>query len=296
MFLPDKLIESWKVLLEKNSLLEMAEEEAPDGFIGGMSKQDTDKHLAWRYDGSCARTILSILDPREKLSAVSDAYASIFAGNKVFVADIPSGSGAAIVSIICTLYELRKESVIPRHPLQLNILAGEISESARNYVFDQLNYLKSVLEEQAIWIEFEIMYWNVLDKISTADLIKEMTLMSQSCSSSLIVLSNFSGFLQGEGKWNEAKPQFDNIFLHSRGISSTAIWIEPQTNKVIPFFSRLLKWFKTSFKSLIGKKIEIEDPDWYAQAEVFFTQPIKNGHSPVRLTVIRFDLPAEAQP
>ena len=28
--------------------------EAPEGFEGGMSKQDTDNHLAWRFTGSSA--------------------------------------------------------------------------------------------------------------------------------------------------------------------------------------------------------------------------------------------------
>lgn len=111
ILLPSQLVDLWKGLLNDNSLMDLANEKAPKGFEGGISKEDTDKHLAWRYNGSCARVILSLLDPKAKLSDVSDAYASTFAGNKVFVADLPSGSGAAIVSILCTLYELRKNNV-----------------------------------------------------------------------------------------------------------------------------------------------------------------------------------------
>ena len=124
IILPDHLIHQWKELLNENSLLDLAKEKAPKGFEGGISKEDTDKHLAWRYNGSCARVILSLLDPKAKLSEISDAYASIFAGNKVFVADLPSGSGAATVSILCTLYELRKNNILPRHPLEVTIIAG----------------------------------------------------------------------------------------------------------------------------------------------------------------------------
>lgn len=295
IFLPTQLVKIWKELLNENSLLDLAKQKAPKGFEGGISKEDTDKHLAWRYNGSCARVILSFLDPKEKLPEVSDAYASIFAGGSVFIADLPSGSGAAIVSMICTLYELRKNNVLPRHSLTLTIVAGEISETARGYLHKQLESLRPLIEEQSIWIDFEIMDWDALSKISTVDLIKRITVLSQGCNARLLMLSNFTGFLESSGNWKNAKSQFDDIFLHSRDSLSTAIWIEPQRNNVVPFFSRAIKWLKESFKNLIGEKIELEDASWYAQADATCKQPIKDGHFPVRLTVMRFDLPVEVK-
>lgn len=295
ILLPNQLVNLWKELLYENSLLDLAKDKAPRGFEGGISKEDTDKHLAWRYNGSCARVILSLLDPKEKLSEVSDAYASTFAGNKVFVADLPSGSGAAIVSILCTLYELRKNSVLPRHPLEITIVAGEISKTAREYLHKQLEDLKGVVEDQAIWIEFEILEWDTLSKVSTADLIRRMTILSQDCHARMLLLTNFTGFLESSGNWKRAKPQFDNIFLHSRDSLSTAIWIEPQKNNVAPFFNRAIKWLKESFINLLGGKAELEDSSWYAQAEAKCKQPIKEGDFSVRLTVMRFDLPVKVQ-
>ena len=76
ILLPKQLVDLWKGLLTENSLLDLAKKKATKGFEGGISKEDTDKHLAWRYNGSCARVILSLLDPKEKLSEVSDAYRS----------------------------------------------------------------------------------------------------------------------------------------------------------------------------------------------------------------------------
>jgi len=293
--LPNYLVDLWKGLLNDNSLLNLAKVRASEGFEGGISKEDTDKHLAWRYNGSCARVILSLLDPKAELSEVSDAYASIFAGNKVFVADLPSGSGAAIVSILCTLFELRKNNILPRHPLEVTIVAGEISETARGYLLKQLEALKELVEEQAIWIEFDILEWDTLSKVSTVDLIKKITLSSQGCQARLLLLTNFTGFLESSGKWKEAKPQFDDIFLHSRDSLSTAIWIEPKRNNVIPFFARVIKWLRQSFENLLGEKTGLEDSSWYAQTEAMCKQPIKEGSFSVRLTVMRFDLPVEAQ-
>lgn len=291
MTLPGKVSELWYGLLSKKNLLDLAEQPSPKGFEGGISKEDTDKHLAWRYNGSCARVLLSMLDPKNELSKVSDAYSSIFSGGKVFLADLPSGSGAAVVTILSVLYDLRKNDVLPRHPLEIKIVTGEISESAREYACEQFYHLKDVLQDQAIFIEFEVLPWDVLCKISTADLIKRITVISNGCAARLLVLSNFTGFLEGEGKWKKAKEQFDQIFLHSRDALSAVIWIEPQKNNVAHFFSRLISWFKISFKTLLGQKIEEPDESWYAKSSVKCKQPIKDGFFEVRLTVVRFDLP-----
>jgi len=292
MSLPPLLVEHWKSLLVNNELYNLAKKSAPKGFEGGMSKDDTNKHLAWRYNGSCGRIILSLLDPEEQLEKVSDTYASIFAGNKVFLADLPSGSGAAVVSILTTLAELRKQSVIPRMPLTIIIVAGEISETARDYLKEQLDSLKPYLKEQAILIEYSIHHWDVLDKISTADLIKELTLQSQNCHSRLLLISNFTGFLEREKKWKQAEPQFDNLFLHSRDKLSASIWIEPQKNNVLNLIPRLKAWFTSLFKKTsILKLSPSKKDDWYEQVDIKFNHPIKNGNFHVHLTVMKFDLP-----
>jgi len=291
--LPDDLVQSWKSLLNQNNLLELALQKAPKGFEGGISKEETDKHLAWRYNGSCARVILSILDPKHELNEISDAYASTFAGGKVFLADIPCGSGAGLISILCTLCSLRAQNILPRHPLNIEILAGEISDTARNYVETQISNIDGSLKNQAIWVNLKTIKWDALCKFSTANLTNESTILSQGCTAKLIILSNFSGFLEKENKWKEAMPQFDSIFTHNLAINSTAIWIEPQKSNVTPFFQRIKKWISKSFQSLTGKKNEENPQEWHSKSSIDCTQPIKDGHFPARITVMRFDLSPE---
>ena len=50
---------------------------------------------------------------------------------------------------------------MPRIPLTVVIVAGEISETARKYVEVQLEYIRSPLEEQAISIEYDVVHWGV---------------------------------------------------------------------------------------------------------------------------------------
>lgn len=212
LHLPPQLISSWEMLLDKHNLREKANTEAPKGFKGGMSKEDTDNHLAWRFTGSVARVMLAMLDPHQKNTNISNILARVFSGNRLFLADLPCGSGAASMSILSVLCELREQGKIPRMPLHIIIIGGEISTFAQEYAKEALNSLIDRLESQAIKIEFQVMTWDVLCKFSNADLIKELILRSESCSAKLLLLANFSGFLQKEGKWKEAASQFDELF------------------------------------------------------------------------------------
>lgn len=297
--LPSQLISSWEILLDKYQLRDKAMTIAPEGFEGGMSKDDTDNHLAWRYTGSSARVILTMLDPHEELQQIPDMFARIFSGNRVFLADLPCGSGAASMSILSVFCELRKQGIIPRMPLHIVIIGGEISEYAQIYAKESLGCLSFLneLEAQAITIEFDIIDWDVCDKFSNTDLIKELTLKSQNCSGRLLMLANFSGFLEREKKWSAAKIQFDELFRYSRGNNSIALWIEPEKNNVTKdggFFSRILLWFEKQFSKLIGKNRENKQYG-YASSSVNVKHPLGQGEFRTNLAVIRFDLPLKSK-
>jgi len=289
--LPESLVDSWKLLLQQNDLEAMALGKAPQGFTGGMSKSDTDKHFAWRYTGSCGRVVLTALDPKSHLSEVSDSYATIFAANKVLLADLPCGSGAGSVSIITTLIELRKHNILPRLPLTIKIIAAEISQHALEYYVKQLEEIESIAIEQAIEVEFETVRWDALDKISTADLIQKLTLLNQDCDSRLLLLTNFSGFLDKEQRWEDAKPQFEQIFIHSRDKSSTAIWIEPGSKNIGGFFNKLTNWFNIFLNSLRKSIPNIDS--LYGESASKCQHPLKDHLFNISLTVKRFQLPAK---
>jgi len=219
LHLPPQLISSWKTLLEKNGLLDKAKTRAPEGFEGGMSKEDTDNHFAWRFTGSSARVILSMLDPKQDLDEISDVFTQFFSGNRIFLADLPCGSGAASLSILSVYCELRKQGLVPREPLEVIIAGGEISEFAQCYANEGLISLINDLEEQAIKIEFEVMDWDVCDPFSNAQLINHLTVRSQGCSAKVLVLATFLGFCK------EIK---NGMMLKSKSMSSSTSISEKQ--------------------------------------------------------------------
>lgn len=292
---PD-LIHAWKSLLNYSGLFEKAHLPVPRNLVGGVTKADTDDHLAWRFSGSSARVQLGILDPRGNLSGISDAFARIFSGGTVLIADLPCGSGAALLTILSTIAELRRENRLPREPLHIKIVGGEISEFAREYAEQAIGYIKDSLADQAIWVSAEFISWDVLNRFSTADLSTKLTLTGSDCTARLLILANFSGFLQADGKWKLAKQQFENLFMHCRNNESYAIWIEPPTNTVLAnggFFGRLIGWFNDRFSPLRAA----EDPgpikfESLGKCSAKVQHPLREEHQfDVGLVIQRFDLP-----
>lgn len=291
---PD-LLTAWKHLLQHAGLEEKALQPVLEGEIGGLSKEATDAHLASRFSGSSARVQLGLLDPRGELSGVTDAFAKVFSGGTVLVADLPCGSGAAVLTLLASLAELRRQGRIPRHPLHIKVVGGELSEFARDYASLAMNHIKDALAEQAIWVSAEFLPWDALDKFSTADLTNRLTVLGQDCTARLMVLANFSGFLQGDGKWKEALPQFESLFVHGRAHNSFVLWIEPQTNKVLGlggFFSRAIAWFKKLFSAHQTQDeqdaLVVEN---LGKSHAGVQHPLKDHQFDVHLVIQRFDLP-----
>ena len=137
------------------------------------------------------------------------------------------------------------------------------------------------------------MTWDVCCKFSNTDLIKKLTLSSQNCSAKLLLLANFSGFLEGESKWKEAKDQFDELFRHSRADNSITLWIEPERKNVIQnngFFPRIIKWFEKQFHKFIGQSNQINEP---SRSSVNVKHPLMAGTFRTNLAVISFAIPSK---
>lgn len=295
LHLAPTLLTAWMHLLQHAGLEDKALQPVPEGKIGGLSKEETDDHLAWRFSGSSARVQLGFLDPRDELAGVTDSFAKVFSGGTVLVADLPCGSGAAVLTLLSSISELRRQDRIPRHPLHVKVVGGELSEFARDYASQAMDHIKGVLAEQAIWVSAEFLSWDALDKFSTADLTNRLTVLSQECSARIMVLANFSGFLQGDGKWKEALPQFESLFVHGRAHNSFVLWIEPQTNKVLKsggFFSRAITWFKKLFSAhQTQDEQETLVVENLGKSNASVQHPLKDHQFDVHLVIQRFDLP-----
>lgn len=294
--LPPDLIWAYVALLEANGLRQLAETRPPEvGAVGGTSMKETSEHLAWAYAGSTARVQLAVLDPKNHMPQVADVFAKIFAGNKVLIADVPCGSGAAGLAILTTLAELRRQNSVPREPLDIVLVGGEISDTARAYADEAYKLVLPQLEQQAIFVNRVFIHWDVCNALSNTDLIKEITVRGNGCGTRLLIVANFSNFLQRAGKFDQATPQLEEFFRHARGPGSSAVWIEPRTNVAIHsdggLFARLGKWLTKKWASFIHLHSNPADSKVIAESSCLCNHPLINGSRfEVNLAVLRCDL------
>jgi hypothetical protein len=283
--LPHALIDSWKKILDEKGLLKDATENNFRGEIGGINEEATHKHYSFNYNGSCARFQLAFLDPKEDLKEVSNAFVKSLAGGKVFIADTPSGAGAASLSLLCSMAQLREKKAIPTMQLDVVILAGEISVTAIEIFKTALEEINDYLMRHEIYVELQTEIWDITDKDSTSQLIKKMTLLSQYSSTKLLLLANFTGFLEKDKKWNSVKPQFEELFRHFSGDSTTAIWLEPGTNESTKsFLPRLRSWFLL-FKQFVSSKESIK----IEESNALYNHGLRNSKPRTNVAVVRLN-------
>jgi hypothetical protein len=290
LVLPHSLVKNWGFILNQRNLLRTAIEEKGDGETGGIDEESTHKHYSFRYNGSCARFQLTFLDPKNDLKEVSNAFVKFLAGNDVFIADIPSGTGAASLSLLSNIAQLREENIIPKLPLKVKILAGEISKTAIQIFQESFDEINPYFKQYFIDVELKFEEWNVREADSTSQLIKEITLFSQNSTNKILLLANFTGFLEQDKKWKEVQDKFEEIFRHFSGKSTMAIWLEPKMNNVVhQFWPRTVNWFKKTFKNLIGanETIQIET------SNAKFEHGLRNDTQRTSVAVVKFNTERE---
>lgn len=230
--LPGQMVRIYREKLERSELLELAKQrDDKNPPVGGLTQEQTDKHFAQQFDGSMAQAQLVLLDPHNQLGPSSDMLIKSLSGGRLVLVDIPCGAAAISCSFLSNIAQLREEGILPRLPLHVTIVGGEISDPARIYAQKMLSVLSPSLLRQAIWVNPILRSWDVLDAVSTSDLAREIV-RRQDGKKLLAVIANFNSFLQKESKFEEARPQIDELMRYCSGARGVSFWIEPAMSRV----------------------------------------------------------------
>ncbi len=260
--LPESLNTAYRTLIARHSLQTLADaRNANDPPVGGLDKARTDQHFAQAFDGSAARALLALLDPLDEVAAASNAFMQILSGGSVCVVDAPSGAGATVLAFLSGIGELRARSVLPREPIDVSIVAAEISDPARMYAQEMFAELENALADQAIFVQLILVPWDVTDLLSNTDLIRRITQESVTHPKLLVVVANFNSFLEREGKKKDAQPQLEELFRHMSGKNNMGLWIEPDMNRATGqggLFEWLRKLFETGWKRFVSSESGIQ--------------------------------------
>jgi hypothetical protein len=278
------LAKAYRTLIERHGLEELAQvRDRKNPPIGGLTQKLTNEHFARAFDGSAARAELALLDPNREMRDASNAFIICLAGNKVKLTDAPCGAGAAAFAFLTIIAELRSKNVVPREPLDIVLIGGEISPPARAYAEEMLAEIRSSLEAQAVFVQSKFLTWDVTNSVSNSEFVKQTLDLGRDASNSLLVVANFSGFLGRKGKRKEAAPQINELFRYLSGKNSIAILIEPRTNPAIAD-GGVFEWFRGlilgNFRRF-AKEFHNEElaPGEYRGSSAHFELPLNPGNS-----------------
>lgn len=295
LYIAPRLATAYCAAIHAHGLRGLADARDPDKSpVGGPTKESADEHFAQAFDGSVARTQLALLDPKSEVSHVADSLACFLAGGRVAVLDLPSGAGAFALSVLCTLAELRASGVVPRQPLDVVVVGGEFNPHASNYAIDMYGQVRGALEAQAIIVEFKVFKWDVCDRVSTTEMVKQFVADAERADRKLVAVSNFSGFLAKEKKQKDAERQLEEIFRYSSGKHAIALWLEPKTNaaskNLFPWIQRAKEMLWSFVHSVTGSSKASEA---LAETETQFSLSLHPERvATARLSVVRFALRA----
>ena len=264
-----------------------------DGPIGGGSREETERHFVNRMDGSVARVLLALLDPRNELDASSDTLISPFSGGVPCVTDVPCGAGAGVLSILSSIAVLRESGVLPRIPLNVHLVAADISSHATDLANEMLDRIRQSLADQAIHVEVEWIVWDATDTASNTNLVRRAVIASSVSSKKLLLVANFSGFLSQPGKRRQVDPQLEELFRYLAGENSLALWLEPDS-KAVSSGGALFSWLIREARSRwawfakISDLLSDEDSGFCSRAR--FNSILRGGLARVATRVVPVNL------
>jgi hypothetical protein len=285
--LPREIVRIYRDRLEQSGLMELAaQRDDKNPPVGGLTQELTDLHFAQQFDGSMARAQLVLLDPHNELGPSSDMLVKTLSGGRLVLVDIPCGAGAISCSFLSNIAQLREEGILPRLPLHVTVVGGELSEPARSYAVQLLDELIPKLKRQAITVETALRSWDVLDRLSNTDLIREILKREKEAGRLLVAVANFSSFLQKESKFKEAQPQLDELMRYCSGGKGVTFWIEPATKAATTkggLFSRIWSSIVKRLQGIVAHG-DGQERDGAYQSESRFFRALAEDEK-VRVTV-----------
>ena len=285
--LPVPLASAYIENLVERGLLEEAFRVSGRELGGGESEEETIQHFAHRFDGSCARVELAVLDPKQNLGNVSNHFIQAFSGGRIRLLDIPCGCGAASAALLTTVAELRRQDVIPRMPLEVYLTGGDISETALNYAKSLLDDLSKPLEAQSIFLDVSFSKWDIVDPAGTTSLVNNWMSFASDCKRSFLLIANFTKFLGDERNLKNSEERLGEIFRWAEVNQATIVWVEPiQKTKTI---KRFQKWFEGKLTMLTGQLGLPVEPTIRLSSDSKYVQPLKCSDPSVRLSLFRLE-------
>ena len=122
------------------------------GAIGGPEESDARAHFEGRFFTSSIRTQFVMCDPWKKSPELVSLLLERLGEGQLTLLDLAAGHGAGALGMIATLHEARISKALPSWPLDIQVLALDISEASLRLYRDLLNTMAPELRESGMHI------------------------------------------------------------------------------------------------------------------------------------------------
>lgn len=228
------------------------------GEPGGATKDDADKHFAWRFANSAGRTIYASADPEEKLQLVYGIISDSFVDGDVVLADVPSGAGAGALGLLAGIYERRKSGGSAPLPLNVRVVAGDFSERAGEHLDALFSAMREVFASQNIFVELEKLHWDATKLDTSAAFIDAVVHKAKEADRVFFLVSNFSGALKDADLKEQFQHFLSQFSSRVKSFPNSLIWVEPNTTvakdllpKIGNWLARIISWLKDEDKDRV---------------------------------------------
>jgi len=248
---------------------------------GGASLEATNDHFAYRFCASVMRLQNALLDTQGKFGDVPKDIIQTFSSHRVSMLDIPCGTGAGGLGLISVIHELRLAGLVPTLPLDIDILAGDVSPYALEIYRSQMNDLAAVVKSAGIGITLTTIVWDAFDLASSNKLCSVWENAAFQGVEGFVLVTNFSG--AGDKMFPQLQESFRHISVRVSHKNDTLLWVEPGGPSGKSFLSKVLK----SIGSLFGHAhAETQEPPC---SEAKWWHDLHNCEHPVKTAIQQYE-------
>ena len=249
-------------------------------IYGGNDEQATKDHFCQRFAASCSRLAYFLTDPENHFRELKEKTLISFSRGELIILDVCGGSGAATISILTSLADLRLSAKQPCLPLNISIVNADISDLARTIAHSIHMRMGTVLLDSGINITFQDKKWDMFQVEQTNQLCDEIFDQSLPAREYLILVSNISGL--GAEQFDIASDSIAHIMQRITNKKAFVLWVEPPTSKAQSILKKVAK-ILASFKFL-----KPYFPDETPTYKYKWMNEIKNAVNEGRITIQQF--------
>ncbi len=240
LHIPRSFAVAYEEMIDFHGLRDQAEDTTHNNKVfGGETDELTLEYFAKRHILSAARCQCLCLDPNGDLREISQDFLVSLSYGAITLLDLPSASGAGVLCIISIIAELRRLEIAPLLPLNIRVVACDISGKALELYEENMSKLTTYWAESGISVEVVYNSWDA-SSISSTEEIMNVVLADTATDEYVVLFHAFSGFSKAilPGLSNS----FEIILARLRHKRYSVIWIEPESSQALSLLKQIKMW------------------------------------------------------